>query len=132
LIAFLNPNGLTLNALYILPGLALAIVFGWAIATLTAFATAFFHDVTHMVEVFAQMMFFLTPIIYLPATLKEYQWTTNINPFALFIEMMRAPLIHATPASSEVYLYGGFFTLTAFTLAVGTIAWLQKKVIFHL
>jgi ABC-type polysaccharide/polyol phosphate export permease len=132
LVATLNSQGLTWAALWVIPAMLLAVVFAWALSTLTAFATAFFHDVTHMVEVGTQILFFLTPIIYEKKALKDLAWTADYNPFAVFIEMLREPLVHGRMAPGEIYLSAGTFTLAAFALAVGTIAWLQKKVIFHL
>ncbi len=132
LLLILHPTGLTANAFVAIPGLLLAMVFGWAIATLAGFATAFFHDISHMTEVFAQMMFFLTPIFYSKEQLKEYAWTTEVNPFALFIELVREPLVSGAIPSTQVYMSAGIFTAAALALAIGAIAWLQKKVIFQL
>ncbi|HEY1190390.1 MAG TPA: ABC transporter permease, partial [Gemmata sp.] len=42
-----------------LPGLLLALVAAWSIATIGAFLTAFFHDIAHLLEVGAQIGFFL-------------------------------------------------------------------------
>src|SRR5580693_4812062 len=48
----------------LIPGLLLLFLAAWAAATISAFATVFFHDTQHLLEVAAQIMFFLTPIMY--------------------------------------------------------------------
>src|SRR6478672_10377801 len=42
----------------ILPVAVLLLLFCWALATIAAFATVYFHDTSHLVEVGAQIMFF--------------------------------------------------------------------------
>jgi len=133
LVMILNPIGLTTNALMIIPTVLIAVVFAWGLATLTAFATAFFHDITHMVEVSAQMLFFLTPIIYVKENMPPHiVWFADINPFALFIELLRNSLVDGVVPEMWLYQKTVIFTIATFGLAVGMIAWLQKKVIFHL
>ena len=53
-----------LRVVEILPGLLLVFFAAWAATTISAFVTVYFHDTQHLLEVFAQIMFFLTPIMY--------------------------------------------------------------------
>ncbi len=116
----------------VLPVFLLLFVFCWSLATLAAFATAYFHDTAHLVEVGSQLMFFLTPIMYHEDRLGSFKWLARINPVNLFIELIRTPIVFNEPAPTEYYLQAVALTAATFGLAVGTIAWLQKKVIFQL
>ena len=118
----------------VVPGLLLALLAAWAIATLTAFANVYFQDTQHLLEVAAQIAFFLTPIMYYPKVLydKQLDWVIALNPVNLFLELIRTPLLTGQPPSGEAYLAAATFTAIVLGLAAGTIAWLQKKVIFHL
>jgi ABC-type polysaccharide/polyol phosphate export permease len=79
-------------------------------------------------------MFFLTPIIYYPNVLqaKGMEWVLRLNPVNLFLELIRTPLLTGQPPPAQAYVYCVVLTAALFGLAMGTIAWLQKKVIFHL
>lgn len=118
----------------VLPGLFLAIVSAWAVATCTAFITVFFHDTQHLMEVGAQILFFLSPIMYNRRFLEERSmgWVVDANPVAWLLDVTRAPLLTGRFPEFHTYLAAGGFTLMLFGLAVGTIAWLQKRVIFNL
>ncbi len=118
----------------VLPVMALLFAFCWAVATLAAFATVYFHDTTHLVEVGSQLFFFLTPIIYTRETLKDkgLEFVADLNPVNLFLELIRTPLLTGAPADGRLYLQGIVLTAATVGLAFGTIGWLQKKVIFHL
>jgi lipopolysaccharide transport system permease protein len=120
--------------LAIVPGLLMAFVTAWAAATICAFVNVYFHDTQHLLEVAAQLMFFMTPIIYFDTALysKQLGWLLNINPVYLFLELIRTPLITGQPPAGGVLLAGLAFTGVMVGLAVGTSAWLQKRVIFHL
>lgn len=132
------PNGESVNLLNgipaALPGVLLAFVFAWSIATLAAFATVYFHDTQHLCEVGAQLFFFLTPIMYNRQVLdaKGLSWLVDINPVNVYLELIRGPLTLGEAPAMAVYVQGCVLSTIAFGLACGTIAWLQKKLIFQL
>lgn len=118
----------------VLPGLLIVLIAAWAAATISAFATVFFHDTQHLLEVGAQILFFLTPIMYTRKLLDDKQmgWIIDINPIYWLLELTRTPLLtgHLPPIS--MYLAGATFTIALVGLAIGTVTWLHKRVIFHL
>jgi ABC-type polysaccharide/polyol phosphate export permease len=117
-----------------LPGLLLALVAAWAMATVAAFATVFFHDTPHLMEVAAQLLFFLTPIMYPRKLLddKGMGWVVDVNPGSWLLDVTRGPLLTGQLPGADVYLACVAFTAAVLGLAVGAVAWLQKRVIFHL
>ena len=118
----------------VFPAIILAMLFGWGIATIAAFATTYFHDVSHLIEVAAQAFFFLTPIMYEPKLLIDQQlgWLVTVNPVYVFIEIIREPLVSGIIPDWDRYAYAGGMTATSVALGLGTIGWLQKRVIFQL
>lgn len=123
-----------------LPGLLLALVAAWAVATIGAFVTAFFHDTAHILEVGAQIGFFLTPVMYQRAILDDrgIGWVVDINPANLFLSVIRDPLLGGVPSAEklaqlgQLLLSAGALTAVLVALAIGIVSWLHKKVIFHL
>ncbi len=118
----------------VFPAILMAMLFGWGIATLAAFATTYFHDISHLIEVSAQAFFFLTPIIYGRALLdgKGLSWFVDLNPIYVFIELVREPLVSGVLPEWDRYAYAGGLTAASVALGLMTIAWLQKRVIFQL
>jgi ABC-type polysaccharide/polyol phosphate export permease len=119
------------------PALALVFVCGWALATIFAFANVYFHDVQHLLEVGAQVMFFITPIMYEPRVLEQkgLKWMVVFNPVNLFLELIRTPIVsveHTIASPVKSYLYAVGFTVLLVALAVGTVARLRKRVIFQM
>ncbi len=122
------------NLWAVLPGVLLAAVFGWGVATIAAFATVYFHDVSHIMELGAQALFFLTPIIYSRKVMEArgLGWLAQVNPVVPFIDILRDPIVDGTFPDATVYGYAVALTVGSVGLAFGVIAWLQKKVIFHM
>ncbi|MFO0802234.1 MAG: ABC transporter permease [Gemmataceae bacterium] len=131
---FYRPDTSPIVILYAVPGLVLMLVSAWAAATLFSFLNVYFQDTSHLLEVGAQIVFFLSPIMYYPQNLsdKGMQWLMDINPVHLFLELTRGPLTTGAPPSVQLLLVGTGFTALMVGLAAGTTAWLQKRVIFHL
>ena len=135
LIALLQGQARVFTVLWsVIPALILLFLFSWALATLAAFATVYFHDTQHLVEVGSQFCFFLTPIIYTSDLLvqKNLGWVADLNPVNVFLQLIRTPLISGELPSGTLYLQGCAITAAAVGLAFGTIGWLQKKLIFQL
>lgn len=139
LVGLLRGNADHLGTLWaVIPVFALLFLFCWALATIAAFATVYFHDTAHLVEVGAQLMFFLTPIMYTRSVLKrqsmDLDFLADLNPVVTFMELIRTPIVTGGLQMPEpqVYVQAVVLTAVAVGLAFGTIAWLQKKVIFHL
>ncbi len=118
----------------VLPAVGLMAVFCWALATLFAFANVFFEDVQHLLEVVTTIMFFATPIMFPAKVLldKGYWFLVELNPVVLFLDMIRLPLLDGQLPPVMVYAQATALTVVLVGLAVGTMAWLQKQVIFKL
>lgn len=118
----------------LLPGLALLLLAAWAATTISAFVTVFFHDMQHMLEVAAQIVFFLTPIMYTRKLLDDKQlgWVVDANPVYWLLELTRGPLLTGELPAAGMYAAGAGVTAALLGLAAGTVAWLHKRVIFQL
>ncbi|WP_343734293.1 ABC transporter permease [Acidovorax sp.] len=61
-----------------------------------------FRDVTVALGSLMQVSFFVTPVLWVPDQLTERaQWVVHLNPLALFLELMRAPLMGSVPSPSS-------------------------------
>ena len=125
---------LPLRSVWCLPAIvAVLFVFCWGMATLTAFATAYFPDTQHLVEVLASMLFFLTPVMIPPDKLPEVLRAVEpYNPICVYLELIRDPLVRGQVPRAELWGQAGLFAAVAFGLGCVTIGRLQKKVIFQL
>jgi lipopolysaccharide transport system permease protein len=117
-----------------LPMVLVLAICAWATTTITAFVTVFFHDVSHMMEVAAQILFFLTPIFYKRELFdgRQMSYMVDWNPIAAFIEVIRSPLVRGTPATQTEYLTVFGVTAAVVGLAVLTVYKLSKRVIFYM
>jgi ABC-type polysaccharide/polyol phosphate export permease len=116
------------------PGVGLALLAAWAAATIFAFVNVYFQDTQHILDVGSQILFFLTPIMYTRKVLddKGMAWLVDLNPVNLYLDLIRAPILTGEPPAAHLFLAATVTTTVLIGLAVGTTAWLQKKVIFHL
>lgn len=72
------------------------------IATLFAIISVRFRDFPQMIMSFMQVVFYITPILFSGTMLSKFSLLLKVNPFAWFIEIIRAPLIGKT---AESYCY---------------------------
>jgi ABC-type polysaccharide/polyol phosphate export permease len=87
--------------------------FSIGLAYTVAALNVFFSDVKHLLEIFLQVWFWLTPIIY-PANFvpEKYQFLYRLNPAVLFVESYRNCLLYnKMPSLSSLLIL--FITGTA-------------------
>jgi lipopolysaccharide transport system permease protein len=118
----------------VLPAVVLAMVCGWALATITGFATVYFHDISHLLELFAQFFFFITPVMWYQHAVVPpgYEWLVDFNPASAFIDLFRLPLVYAQTPDLATYCYATMVTAVAVGVAAAMVNKLSKRVIFQL
>jgi ABC-type polysaccharide/polyol phosphate export permease len=73
-----------------------------------------FRDIGQLVISLMSLMFFLTPIMWVPSNLPEkYQFVVKYNPFAQLVDLIRAPLMGQLPS-----LYSLGYVLVMFILGM--------------
>lgn len=118
------------------PGLVLAMACGWALAAVTGFATVYFHDIAHLLELAAQALFFLTPVLWMRHVQippdSPYAWVVDWNPASAFIDLFRMPMVYDAWPPAHTWAVAGGFTLLVVGLAWLLTAKLAKRVIFQM
>ena len=127
---FHNP----LVLLSLVPSLAVLLVFAWSLAVCTGTLNVLFHDTQHLMEIFLQIVFYLTPIIYEPKILidRNLGWAVELNPFAVLLDLLRQPLLKgALPSLATVQASVLIVAVTA-TTAVLLLRWCERRLVFFL
>lgn len=95
------------NLLWIFPGLLLVYLNGLTYGSMLAMVSARFRDIPQIVRSLMQVIFFMTPVMWNPATLSsKYQMIARINPFYAFIELIRCPLMGMHPSKNTCVMVG--------------------------
>lgn len=100
---------MTWYALMAIPGLFL-VVFNaiWVSFFLSIIATRY-RDIFHLVKTFMGLMFFVTPILWIPRTMgPKFELFALYNPFAHVIAIVRDPLVYGTSSWISWAVVGGF------------------------
>ena len=95
-------NGISWTTLLALPGLLLI----QCIVTLLSITIMIFcsryQDMVQVVNVFTQIIFYFTPILWQVEAIKNKPYLAEWNPFYHWVEMIRAPLLGNLPSYSDV------------------------------
>jgi ABC-2 type transport system permease protein/lipopolysaccharide transport system permease protein len=82
------------GAMMAIPGMLTLIVNGVWVCLLLGMISARFRDIAPIVASFMQIFFFVTPIMWDPASLHgQHLWLVDYNPFYAMIEIVRGPLM---------------------------------------
>lgn len=94
--------GFSWESLYVIPALILILILLFFISVILGIVCTRFRDITQIVTVFLQLIYFFTPIFWMRKTLAaKHAWVTDFNPFFHMIELVRSPLLGNIPAVSH-------------------------------
>lgn len=108
---------INLHTLLLLPNLLLIYIDMVTYGLILAMVGARYRDISQIIRSLVQVVFFVTPVMWLPQALMEKNpWIINLNPFYSFIELIRAPLLGNSPTQYN-YLFVGTMTVAGILLA---------------
>ncbi len=119
----------------LLPTTMMVFFLGWSLAILAGLANVHFPDARHLLEVFLQTVFYLTPIIYPPEALRASRrgaWLMDLNPLTYFLELFRRPILDGTLPSLTSVAIAASCVLVVMVAAVLCLSWLERRLIFWL
>lgn len=94
-------------ALLSIPGLALNILnLGW-IVLLLAIICARYRDLPQMVASVLQVVFYVTPVMWIPSLLRNRMYLLDLNPAYHLLEITRGPLLGNVPSATNWLVAGG-------------------------
>jgi lipopolysaccharide transport system permease protein len=104
LVLLLIGHGFTLMSLMAIPNLILIQLNLTLLSIVISIFCTRYQDMTQVVNVGTQIVFFFTPILWQVETLKNRMYLAEMNPIYHWIEMVRAPLLGHMPTMNN-YLW---------------------------
>lgn len=82
------------NAIWALPGLLMLPINAVWVYIVLGTLSARFPDFNHLMQAIMRMIFFVTPIMWIPDDLGKRGAIAQLNPITYFIDIVREPLLH--------------------------------------
>jgi ABC-type polysaccharide/polyol phosphate export permease len=102
---------ITLHIFLFVPAFILTGLFLFACSTVLAIVGLRFRDVPSIVASIVGIMYFLTPVLWqLEALPPEFATYMHFNPLAVFLELLRAPILGQVPATNYWWIAIGLTT----------------------
>lgn len=95
-------HSLTLEAFLIIPGLLISLLNAIWVGIVLGILCARFRDISPIIVNLFQVCFFVTPVMWRTADLKDRAWIADMNPFYYLIEIIRAPIL-GSPISMSTW-----------------------------
>jgi ABC-type polysaccharide/polyol phosphate export permease len=110
------------NAFLAIPGLVLLIINLTWIALVLAVVCARYRDIPQIITSLLLVVFYLTPIMWLPSLMpgRAGTYLLNVNPVFHLIEIVRAPLLGDFPSGLNWIV----------SIAIGVVGWLLTLVVY--
>lgn len=122
----------TWKVLLLIPGLLIIGINALCWGTLFAIIGTRYRDFTQIITSLIQIIFFVTPIMWLPSLLPpKYLWVVEYNPFNQVLNLIRAPMMNQV-ISIENLLLVSLVTAVGFFLYCVTLQKYKHQIVFWL
>src|SRR6266702_914127 len=111
-------------ALYAIPGFLLLAVNGAFASLAIGMAAARFRDIPRIIASLAQVLFLVTPIIWMPDLLGPRLYLAYGNPLFHLIEIVRAPMLGVLPSGLTIQV---MLSITAINVLVTAVFFLRFR-----
>jgi lipopolysaccharide transport system permease protein len=102
------------------------------VAYVVAVVCTRYRDVAQIIENVLQIGFFVTPVVWTEELIREdMRWLVDWNPFAVFLSLVRDPLLGITPSLERWRFALAIFLGTAL-VALLTIGRYHKRIVYYL
>lgn len=124
-----KPTPWTANAWLAVPGLLVYPLTSLWLAAILAPACARFRDLHHAIQTGMRLMFFITPILWMPQISPTLARIAAVNPLTSYVEIVRAPLLYGVvPTASWQVVLG--INLAGIALATVVYASTRKRIAY--
>lgn len=133
-VAWYTQIKLQVGSLWFLPGMAALILISMGHLIIFSYLGTRFRDLSHAITGVLQILFYVTPIIFSTDMLRErgLSFVYQFNPLYYLIEIVRFPLLHASMAATEVYLFALVYGIVIWSIALITLIKCDAKVAYWL
>ncbi|CAK7193527.1 hypothetical protein COMNV_01745 [Commensalibacter sp. Nvir] len=107
-----------------IPGILINIINGWAICLFLGCICARYRDIPQIINSLIQIIFYVTPIIWMPTQLHNKTALLLANPFYTMIEVIRAPLMGKFPSAN---VWGALCLYSIFIIAISFFVFVKKR-----
>lgn len=119
------------NTLFFIPGLVLVTMNLSAIALFIGLVSTRYRDIPPIVTSMVQIVFFVSPITWMPKLIGMQSKIIMLNPITHYMELTRSPLLGQAP-QLESWLFVGGFTLFSTVLAFWAFSQKRSHIPFWL
>ena len=131
-IPFLFPVGFSWHILLIIPGMLIICVNGFIWGGILAIVGTRYRDCAQLVNSLIQVVFFVTPIMWMPKLLPGHMhWAIAFNPFNQILNLARYPLLNYS-IGINTWIYTGLITLFGIMLFYYFINKCKYRIVFWL
>ena len=119
-LAFIKLN-ILINTIFfgLLPFINLILFMFW-FPLITCLLGAKFRDIYQLVPILLQLVFLLSPILYMKENLGNLTWIINLNPFYLYIDQIRESVVYGNLEILKSFILL-FFNLVGLYISIGIL-----------
>lgn len=118
----------TLQLLWLPIAFIVIYIFNIGLSIIIGLLAVRFRDLQQIFASLTQLLFFLSPVMWMPSALGKYTWLMNFNPFYYFLELLRYPFDGTSILMNNVLLISSTISVVTFILGFLAFAKFRSRI----
>lgn len=115
--------------IFLIPGLALVLLNLFWIMLIIGILGARYRDLVPIIMSLVQVLFFISPITWLPKLVGENSWIIRLNPIAYFLDLTRSPALNESPLMAS-WIVSSMICVFGLTCAFLLYAYKRERIVY--
>ncbi|MFH1303851.1 MAG: ABC transporter permease [Planctomycetota bacterium] len=115
--------------IFLIPGLALVLLNLFWMMLILGILGARYRDLAPIITSLVQVLFFISPITWLPKLVGENSWVIRLNPIAYFLDLTRSPALNESPLMAA-WIISSAICVLGFASAFFLFAYKRERIVY--
>ena len=131
--ALIKPDAFNINMLLYIPGSIIIFVFCWGVSNIVSLINLYIRDYAHLQSILLQVLFYVTPVIYLPEVMDKrgFAGIYKFNPLYYMTDIVRQSMLGSIEIKVFMWIIASAIALFVFLISIYFTRKIGRNIVYR-
>ena len=127
------PNAFNINMLLYIPGSIVIFIFCWGVSNIVSLINLYIRDYAHLQSILLQVLFYITPVIYLPEVMDKrgFSGIYKFNPLYYMTDIIRQSMLGSIEIKVFMWIIASAIALFVFLISIYFTRKIGRNIVYR-
>jgi O-antigen export system ATP-binding protein rfbA len=131
--ALIKPDAFNINMLLYIPGSIIIFIFCWGVSNIVSLINLYIRDYAHLQSILLQVLFYVTPVIYLPEVMDKrgFAGIYKFNPLYYMTDIVRQSMLGSIEIKVFMWIIASVIALFVFLISIYFTRKIGRNIVYR-